>query len=559
MNIVVSGFSPSNKRPGFFGRQIFATGSTAGQLFGMICCVVGMGSGSAVVDGPPVPINSQDDVATLAGVSSIGGQMLMGAMQTPGLTLNYARPANPGGAVAATWECTVGGTWTSGGQIKLRPGGFPVNYIIQPTDTPTLVAAGLAALINAIPNGPFSAANTAGKLTVTVLTAGAHGDQYLNFSDTSLVPSGLTFSSTGVAWVTATAYATGAYVVPPTGNGIYYKVTTGGTSGTAPTWPLVLGGTATDGGGVVYTAWGFLTNGSGSTFGGGAGTPNYTNIIASMSTAQYDLIAIGENDATNLGLLKTFVDGQMAATIGLLNAVVFATNTLTITQAQALSTTTLNDPAFENLFAPSSETHPAVLAATHAADRSVVESSNPNPRYLNRPILGAVPQVSKSDWQTDTTANALLNAGVTPCTTTPDGGTFVVMRAVTTYCRTTGGAQDTRCLDVNEFTMSKYARMRISALWNDSIVDDYEEAQDDPPPEGPDPDGGVLFPELLNSLVTEEQQAWEKNGWVVAGSVAQYPTVVQFSPTARNFLMDLTVVPTPGNYQLGANIRQRPY
>lgn len=55
-------------------------------------------------------------------------------------------------------------------------------------------------------------------------------------------------------WKAATAYALGAYAVPTTRNGHYYRVTTAGTSHatTQPTFPTTSGSTVTDGT-VVWT------------------------------------------------------------------------------------------------------------------------------------------------------------------------------------------------------------------------------------------------------------------------------------------------------------------
>lgn len=53
--------------------------------------------------------------------------------------------------------------------------------------------------------------------------------------------------STATAWQATTAYTLGAYKIPATANGHFYKVTVAGTSDSeAPTWPTT-GGTVTDG------------------------------------------------------------------------------------------------------------------------------------------------------------------------------------------------------------------------------------------------------------------------------------------------------------------------
>lgn len=564
MNITVNGFTPSNKRPGFFGRQIFASGSTSGALFGLICLVVGMGNGTATPDTAVYDIESEDDGRTLAGQGQNGSLMVNGALANSGVTLKYIQPAAVSGGVASSLVLQIandGTPWSSSGDWLLRIGGVQLSGVVQATDTASSLATTIAAAINGTPDLPFTATASSGNVTITTLTTGSHGNQWIGFVDSSQLPGHCTMTLLGKAWAATTAYTLNQFAVPTSSTGFIYKCTTAGTSNSsAPTWPTTLGGTVTDGT-VTWTCWSKVLQGSnteiGATFGGGSGTPNYTNVIETLSTAQYDIIAVDANDATNLGLLKAFVDGQMAPTIGLLNAVVFGTNVITSTAAQSLSTTTLNDPSFEQVYIPNCETHPAVIAASHGALRAITESSNPNPRYMNTAIAGGVAQANKNDWQTDPTANACLNAGVTPGTTLTDG-TLVVMRAITTYCRTTGGNQDDRVLDINEFSMSKYARMRIAQMWNDDIAPNYNEVQPDPPAEGPDPATNVLYPALMQSFLISEELTWETNGWQVTGTSAAYPPIVQFNPSGRNLLFDMTVVPTPGNYQLGGNIRQRP-
>lgn len=58
----------------------------------------------------------------------------------------------------------------------------------------------------------------------------------------------LTPSNIATLWAATTAYTLGNLIQPPTPNGWVYKCTTAGTSsGTAPTWPLSVGSTVTDG------------------------------------------------------------------------------------------------------------------------------------------------------------------------------------------------------------------------------------------------------------------------------------------------------------------------
>ena len=130
-----------------------------------------------------------------------------------------------------------------------------------------------------------------------------------------------TITTPGAAAATranTTAYTAGAYIVPATANGFYYKVTTGGTSGgTIPTYPTTIGETVTDGT-AVYTCAGRVTLVAGTdyevrpgglfvfadrTIAGETWTISYTRVAADVVQAlttsgkEYEMVFAGLTEA----------------------------------------------------------------------------------------------------------------------------------------------------------------------------------------------------------------------------------------------------------------------
>lgn len=141
---------------------------------------------------------------------------------------------------------------------------------------------------------------------------------FANLQASSPTPTVATPGATAATRANTTAYALGAYVVPASANGYYYKATAAGTSGgSIPTYPTTVGATVTDGT-VTWTCAGKtavvsgtdyelrssgLLVGSAATIAGEVWTVGYTKAAASRVEAlvssgkEYKLIFDGLNEA----------------------------------------------------------------------------------------------------------------------------------------------------------------------------------------------------------------------------------------------------------------------
>ena len=496
-SIVVTGFTPSVKDPGFKAVSIIPGGKTTSSLWTRsVLCVGLMGTGSTATAELVYPILNESDI-TKFGVKGELALMLYKIFEarsaTAGATLYAAGIATVQGAVGGTWTLTVSGTWTTAGAYRFYIDGKPVDAVIGASDSTTDAATAIKNAINATIKIPITATSNAAVVTATVDSAGARGAYYYIVGDSTGLPSGAAVAISGGTPVTGGA-------VPPTG---------------------------------------------------ASGADSVATLLTNIYPAKYDRIAVAQSDSTNLGRWKTQINNKAGVLEGRLEHIVFATNGALAT-AGTLSTSTLNDPRFTNLWQLYGESHPSEVAAVFAAIRAVTESSNPSPRYIYTALPTIAPNRYTADWPQESTRDAALNEGVTPIATSQDGTAYVV-RGITSYCRFGGNADD-RVLDLNQIVMPDYARERFEQIWTQDISPVYPHVRDSLSADEPDPPAGVLYPELLAAELKSEMKKWEAQGWVV--SVDAQPLIVQYSAAGRRLLADAVIVPTPINAQLGMNIRQ---
>lgn len=149
--------------------------------------------------------------------------------------------ADNGAGVAASGSIAITGAPTEAGLLNLYIGGVLVQAAVAVTDTPTTIAAALAAAINANPDLPVTAAAAVGTVTVTARNKGTLGndiDLRLNYYPQSQkTPAGLNVAINAMA--------------------------------------------------------------------NGAGDPSIATAIANLGETQYNTILIGLSDGTTLQLLET--------------------------------------------------------------------------------------------------------------------------------------------------------------------------------------------------------------------------------------------------------------
>ncbi|WP_288063707.1 phage tail sheath C-terminal domain-containing protein [Herbaspirillum sp.] len=122
----------------------------------------------------PYQISSKDGGVAAFGRGSIGASMVGSIFDVTDTieTWVVAVPDN-GAGTAASGTITITGAATQGGTLNLYIGEDAVQVAVSTTDTPTTIAAALAAAINAMPDLVVTASSNVGVVTVTARHKGA--------------------------------------------------------------------------------------------------------------------------------------------------------------------------------------------------------------------------------------------------------------------------------------------------------------------------------------------------------------------------------------------------
>jgi phage tail sheath gpL-like len=587
MGTLIAGFSPQDKVPGAYGEVVYGVSGQNAASAPLLLLLVGLmiTGGSLIQDTQVQQVFGKTDCDTYATAGSELAAMGYDAIdQDSTVPVFIASPAPAGGAVAAgaTLACT-GSTATGAGTVTVRASGKAVSLPVLIGDTPSAFTTRAVGLINGALTGRFQISATAstGNSIIVWKTPGVRGNQAIVFVDTSQAGStGLSFTLSGSAWVTATVYPVNSYVVPTVGNGFYYKATaisgTGTSGASQPTWPTTVGTTVIDNSGanqITWTCWGAIDGASSSNtygvqLGGGTGLETYTNILSTIVTSQYDRIALACNDSTSLAAWKAQLDAQMAAPVNIMQMAVCCVNGTLAAATTLNSGGTLNDQVFQVGWTPNGETHPSRQAAQIGALRAGAESTDPDAPYNWKVMAYAAPLTQKTDWQSHAQLVTALNSGVTPLTST-DFGSLKLVRSITSHCLLSGNA-DYSTLDTGQASVPQFVFKDLRLYWTSVVAPQNPRVAPDPAASQRNPPQGVMYPSLWSGMVYAKLQGYAAgnltggNSGASAAATQQVPPILinvvpptsNYDFTANRIMTTIPLTPAPNNAQCGISVKQ---
>jgi phage tail sheath gpL-like len=408
---------PSNIRVPLFYAEVDNSQANTGQI-NQRALIIGQIT-SAGVAVPNVPIISQgaSDAITQGGP----GSML--ALMTAAYRLNdtfgevwYLPVADDASAVAAVGSLNFTAAATAAGTLYLYIGGVRIAQPIITTQTAAQLATALAALINATPNLPVTAAvdgTTTSKVNITAINKG------------------------------------------PCGNDIDLRLNYQGTRG----GEVLPAGLATT---IVQMT-------------GGATAPTLTTALSNLGSQAFDFIACPYNDTTSLDALKSLLNdttGRWAWNLQLYGHY-FAAFRGTL-GAQVTLGTGRNDQHGSIMGFYDSPTPNWIWAPALAAAAAVSLRADPALPVQTVAIQGVLAPPLASRFQL-TDQNTLLYDGISTFNVADDG-TVSIQNLITTYQKNAFGNADNSYLEIETmFTLayvlralktmvtSKYARVKLAA------------------------------------------------------------------------------------------------
>lgn len=185
-NIAFQSIPSSTRKPGVYTE--FNTRMAARNLPGnrQTTLIIGQKMASGTLAALTMAnVYSDVEAAAACGYGSQVHRMVQAALQANQYAnLSIVALDDMAGSTAATWVVTFTGAPTVLGTLALALNEDIVQVNVATTDTPTTVAAAFSAAITAKPDLPFTAANTAGVLTISAKNKGTVANGF------KIVPSG---------------------------------------------------------------------------------------------------------------------------------------------------------------------------------------------------------------------------------------------------------------------------------------------------------------------------------------------------------------------------------
>lgn len=582
-SIVISGWPSTDRVPGTYGEVKYGQGAQSAGSIPKKCLIVGLtaaGASNPITPDTEVrPIFQAADADAAAFAGAEASTMAYDALTIPGTQLYMACPTPGAGATAATAIIdftgstpTASGSWTGRFAGTRGNKNTTITVGIASTDTAINIASNVASAINSYAQLPYTAANSGTAIvTLTMKSLGARGNQAIFFQDTSALPSGVTsyiggqktaiVSSTNASPIVVTAtghnLTSGDYaqivghVTNTTANGTNIATVTGANTFSIPVAGVGIGGAT----GSVY---GPQVLGGGARFVGGTVVETYTALLTTLAPQKFDRIALACNDSTSLAAWKTQIDNQAGVLQNIRQHVVFCA-TGTLSAAQSLAQTTLNDQRFECLWHQNSETFGPRIAAVFTAFRSVTESSDPAAaaQYAGWALPTVQPQSQGADRPIHSVQNSALLNGVTPITTTGDGNARIV-RAIVTHSLN-GSNPDYSTFDVSDASCPDFVLDDIQLYDTTVYFVNNLGVSDDPSSTDPPAPAGIATPALRNAAITSKLRDYEAGvGFptrIIQNVSANLPYSA-YDAVGKRILTAINVVPRAPNVQVGNSVRQ---
>lgn len=505
MSFLITGFSESDKVPGFVGETQYGAGQINLLSIPIILLLIGLkaSGGSITTNTDIVPITSNEDADTYLGAGGECARMSYAAIANgSGFDLRAACPTAAGGAAAAALTITMVSAATSAGTIRIWCDGQNVDTGVQSGDAIATIATNMAAAFAKFPRLSVTASPAAGVVTLTKKCAGIRGNR-------------------------GAVYFDAQSIAPPA------------------TTAVTLGG-----GGASITCSSLV---QGLFFAGGSGVETMTTLLSNLFEGTYQRVAWAENDATTLGVLLAQNQQKAGVLEGRMEHYVVASND-TLVNTTSLAQTTLNDPRFQMCWLLESEIHPSEIAASMAAARAAAEASQPNSSFDGVSFSVLMPQRFPSQRPNRTTQQSALDNSVSPFTTN-DQGQVLCVRAITTHSLS-GTTPDSRTLDVADAYVPDFVRAALDVFWTTSFVVDNPYVQDDPAEgDAPLPDQ-VGTPKLWNSAVTNQLKAFEQLKILEIGSTDANPPQSQYDATAKRIMSVVFAKPLAKQHAIGCIVKQ---